>query len=250
MSPICSSSGGRLTPCLQVEAVGYGMPGARWAGAHRFRQARQSEDWQREMAALRENWAPSAAAAGSGPAAAAAGGSPEMDAAESSSSAATGAGSSVEFEWELHQEALRAWEDAQRQARTDRERAFQAATRRWEAQQAGSGAAREGASRDAARLPHLPGRAVKDPAGLYGALGLVPGADPPAGELKRAFRAAAKAKHPDRACSRARGGSSEPSPASRAAAEDEMRHVIEAYRVLGDPDRRRAYDLTGRVPAQ
>ena len=216
------------------------MPGVRWAGAHRVRQARQSEDWQREMAALRAHWAPSAAA-----------GSPERDAAGSGASAATGAGSSVEFEWELHQEALRAWEDAKQQARTDRERAFQAATRRWEAQQAGSRAAREGASRDGVRLPDLPGRASKDPAGLYGALGLEPGADPPPGELKRAFRAAAKAKHPDRACSRAGGGGSqEPSPAARAAAEDEMRRVIEAYRVLGDPNRRRAYDLTGRVPAQ
>ena len=225
------------------------MPGVRWAGAHRVRQARQSEDWQREMAVLRAHWAPSAAAAGSGPAAAA--GSPERDAAGSGASAATGAGSSVEFEWELHQEALRAWEDAKRQARTDRERAFQAATRRWEAQQAGSRAAREGANRDGVRLPDLPGRASKDPAGLYGALGLEPGADPPPGELKRAFRAAAKAKHPDRACSRAGGGGSqEPSPAARAAAEDEMRRVIEAYRVLGDPNRRRAYDLTGRVPAQ
>ena len=227
------------------------MPGVRWAGAHRVRQARQSEDWQREMAVLRAHWAPNAAAAGSGPAAAAAAGSPERDAAGSGASAATGAGSSVEFEWELHQEALRAWEDAKRQARTDRERAFQAATRRWEAQQAGSRAAREGASRDGVRLPDLPGRASKDPAGLYGALGLEPGADPPPGELKRAFRAAAKAKHPDRACSRAGGGGSqEPSPAARAAAEDEMRRVIEAYRVLGDPNRRRAYDLTGRVPTQ
>merc|ERR1712078_56373 len=139
---------GRLTPGRQVEAVGYGMPGVRWAGAHRVRQARQSEDWQREMAALRAHWAPSAAAAGSGPAATTAAGSPERDAAGSGASAATGAGSSVEFEWELHQEALRAWEDAKQQARTDRERAFQAATRRWEAQQAGSRAAREGASRD------------------------------------------------------------------------------------------------------
>ena len=182
------------------------MPGVRWAGAHRVRQARQSEDWQREMAALRAHWAPSAAAAGSGPAAATAAGSPERDAAGSGASAATGAGSSVEFEWELHQEALRAWEDAKQQARTDRERAFQAATRRWEAQQAGSRAAREGASRDGVRLPDLPGRASKDPAGLYGALGLEPGADPPPGRAQAGVQGRGQGQAPRPCLLPRRGG--------------------------------------------
>ena len=88
-----------------------------------------------------------------------------------------------------------------------------------------------------------------DPAGLYGALGLAPGGEPDEGELKRAFRAAAKAKHPDRTLAHTGGGVPEPTLSEQAAAEAEMRLVIEAYRVLRDPKLRRQYDLTGRVPA-
>ena len=215
------------------------MPGVRWAGDHRRRQAQQSEDFRREMAALRAHWSPGASP---GPVPSGSGSRP------AGASSGTGAGSSVEHEWELHQETLRAWEGAQLQARADRERAFQTATRRWEAWQAGGGGASGGAADEGVRLPDLPGRPV-DPAGLYGALGLAPGEEPDEGELKRAFRAAAKAKHPDRTLAYTGGRVPEPTLSERAAAEEEMRLVIEAYRVLSNPERRRQYNLTGRVSA-
>lgn len=51
-------------------------------------------------------------------------------------------------------------------------------------------------------------------------------------ELKRSYRRLARAYHPDR-----NGGGSD--------AEDRFKLVVEAWEVLGDPDRRRHYDLFG-----
>lgn len=58
----------------------------------------------------------------------------------------------------------------------------------------------------------------------YGALGVHPEASPK--EIKSAFRKRAKAKHPDLALGQ----------------EESMRALIEAYRVLSDPETRREYD--------
>jgi hypothetical protein len=70
---------------------------------------------------------------------------------------------------------------------------------------------------------------VDDPKGYYRALGV--GRDASAEELKAAFRERAKLWHPDQ------GGPD--------ADEDRFRHLVEAYEVLRDPVRRRAYDESG-----
>lgn len=67
---------------------------------------------------------------------------------------------------------------------------------------------------------------VDDPKGYYRALGV--GRDATAEELKAAFRERAKLWHPDH------GGPE--------ADEERFRHLVEAYEVLRDPLRRRAYD--------
>lgn len=67
---------------------------------------------------------------------------------------------------------------------------------------------------------------IRDPKGYYAVLGLTPQADLAA--VKRAYRTRAKVLHPDR----------NPSPR----ASSEFNALTEAYRVLGDPERRRAYD--------
>lgn len=68
---------------------------------------------------------------------------------------------------------------------------------------------------------------------LYDVLGARP--DATAEELRRAFVALARRYHPDRHVGAA--------PAVRREAEDKMRQVTEAWSVLGDPQRRRYYDL-------
>ncbi len=70
---------------------------------------------------------------------------------------------------------------------------------------------------------------VDDPKGYYRVLGV--GRDASAEEIKAAFRERAKLWHPDQ------GGA--------AADEDRFRHLVEAYEVLRDPARRRAYDASG-----
>lgn len=69
---------------------------------------------------------------------------------------------------------------------------------------------------------------------LYDDLGVVPGAS--ADELRRAYLRLARRYHPDVVASS--------DPRTRAEAERRMRSVNEAWRVLGDPVRRRAYDRT------
>jgi DnaJ-domain-containing protein 1 len=68
---------------------------------------------------------------------------------------------------------------------------------------------------------------------LYDVLGVVPTAA--ADEVRRAYLARARESHPDRYV--------DASPAQRNAAEGRMREVNEAWRVLGNPRRRRRYDL-------
>src|SRR5690606_13392558 len=59
-------------------------------------------------------------------------------------------------------------------------------------------------------------------------------------ELRRAYVALARRHHPNR----------EPDGARRAAAEARMREINEAWAVLGDPERRRAYDAERRARAR
>lgn len=66
----------------------------------------------------------------------------------------------------------------------------------------------------------------------YESLGIPTGADP--AEIRRAYVKAARRFHPDAHADR--------SPAERAHAERRMRDVNEAWRVLGDAERRRVYD--------
>lgn len=68
----------------------------------------------------------------------------------------------------------------------------------------------------------------------YEVLGVAPTA--PAADIRRAYLRLAREHHPDRYAGRA-------DPAS-AAAEERMRSVNEAWAVLGDPQRRSAYDRT------
>ncbi|HTX72554.1 MAG TPA: J domain-containing protein [Rectinemataceae bacterium] len=76
----------------------------------------------------------------------------------------------------------------------------------------------------------------------YDVLGIGPEAS--TREVKSAFRRQAKKQHPDVSGSREGkgGGRREPSRAADAA----MRLLLEAYRVLSDPERRRLYDRTLR----
>lgn len=66
----------------------------------------------------------------------------------------------------------------------------------------------------------------------YEVLGVAPGA--PAAEVRRAYLRLARTHHPDR--------HAEATADERAAAEQRMRSANEAWAVLGDPARRRAYD--------
>jgi len=66
----------------------------------------------------------------------------------------------------------------------------------------------------------------------YEILGVPRGAKPD--EIKRAYRKAARKHHPDVA-----------KPADRAAAEEEIKLVNEAYEVLRDPQKRARYDALG-----
>jgi len=75
-------------------------------------------------------------------------------------------------------------------------------------------------------------RSRRDPRGFYLILGVPPGAD--TAEIKSAFRRRAKDLHPDR----------NPSPT----AQDDFQHLTEAYQVLMDPARRRAYDSGNLAP--
>jgi len=68
---------------------------------------------------------------------------------------------------------------------------------------------------------------------LYDVLGVTPTAD--AEELRRAYLSRARESHPDRYV--------DAPPADRGDAERRMRDVNEAWRVLGNPRRRRRYDL-------
>ncbi len=65
---------------------------------------------------------------------------------------------------------------------------------------------------------------------LYAILGVPPTADP--AEIKRAYDFLAKAFHPDRFFD----------PVLKARAEDQFKALREAYEVLSDAERRRAYD--------
>ena len=65
---------------------------------------------------------------------------------------------------------------------------------------------------------------------LYAILGVPPTADP--AEIKRAYHFLAKAFHPDRFSD----------PVLKARAEDPFKALQEAYEVLSDAERRRAYD--------
>jgi hypothetical protein len=65
---------------------------------------------------------------------------------------------------------------------------------------------------------------------LYAALGVEPDASPD--EIARAFRALAKRLHPD-----------SPDAPADPFAEEQFREVARAYEILGDPERRREYDL-------
>lgn len=69
---------------------------------------------------------------------------------------------------------------------------------------------------------------------LYEVLGIPHDSD--AAEIRRAYLRLARDHHPDRADDAARGRS-----------EERMRVINEAWSVLGDPERRRAYDLRLRV---
>lgn len=74
---------------------------------------------------------------------------------------------------------------------------------------------------------------IVDPKGYYRTLGLTPGADLPA--VKSAYRARAKAVHPDRDIS--------------ARAKEEFQRLVEAYSVLKDDALRAEYDsATGVIP--
>lgn len=65
----------------------------------------------------------------------------------------------------------------------------------------------------------------------YQVLGVERDADQDA--LKKAYRALAQEHHPDK------------NPDSTEAAEEKFKEISEAYSVLSDPDRKRAYDMTG-----
>ena len=71
------------------------------------------------------------------------------------------------------------------------------------------------------------------PRTLYDVLGVAPNAD--AGELRRAYVSRARDTHPDRYI--------DAPSAERASAESRMRELNEAWHVLGNPRRRRRYDL-------
>lgn len=74
----------------------------------------------------------------------------------------------------------------------------------------------------------------------YEVLGVAAGAGPD--EVRAAYLRAARIHHPDRVAEDRR--------AEREAAEARMRDVNEAWRVLGDPDRRRDYDARLRRPPE
>ena len=80
--------------------------------------------------------------------------------------------------------------------------------------------------------PHRPGPAG-DPRRYYSTLGVAPTASQR--EVSAAFRGAALRKHPDRL-------PPEASDAERAAASKGFRELVEAYSVLRDPGKRKAYD--------
>ncbi|HUW40546.1 MAG TPA: J domain-containing protein [Rectinemataceae bacterium] len=76
----------------------------------------------------------------------------------------------------------------------------------------------------------------------YDVLGIGPEAS--TSQVKSAFRRQAKKHHPD--ISAARDSSSAGGSSSNRAAEAAMRLLLEAYRMLADPERRRAYDRSMR----
>ncbi|MGO8694218.1 MAG: J domain-containing protein [Rectinemataceae bacterium] len=76
----------------------------------------------------------------------------------------------------------------------------------------------------------------------YEVLGI--GADASTSQVKSAFRRQAKKHHPD--MSAARDSSPAGGAASTRAADAAMRLLLEAYRMLSDPERRRAYDRSMR----
>ena len=71
----------------------------------------------------------------------------------------------------------------------------------------------------------------------YRTLGVPASASPD--ELRDAYRALARRLHPDRVAD----------PSARRSADDRMAKVNEAWRVLGDPDLRAAYDRSRQPPA-
>lgn len=76
----------------------------------------------------------------------------------------------------------------------------------------------------------------------YDVLGIGPDAN--TSQVKSAFRRQAKKHHPDITASRE--GSGGGGPAANRADEAAMRLLLEAYRMLSDPERRRAYDRSLR----
>ncbi|MED5393943.1 MAG: DnaJ domain-containing protein [Actinomycetota bacterium] len=75
-----------------------------------------------------------------------------------------------------------------------------------------------------------------DPLDHYRTLGVPASASPD--ELRDAYRALARRLHPDRVAD----------PSARRSADDRMAKVNEAWRVLGDPDLRAAYDRSRQPP--
>lgn len=84
--------------------------------------------------------------------------------------------------------------------------------------------------------PHWTGRKhVQDPKGYYRTLGLTQfGESVSLDDVKKAFRHVAMRKHPDR----------EKDPVRKQKLEEEFKRIVEAYHVLRDPEKKRAYDLS------
>ena len=214
------------------EAPAYAMPTLLWGQEHRARTARQRAAWRQEMAELRRHWAPASEAAAG-------------EAAEEAEAEAAGARphrGTLDYEWQLHLDALGAWEEYKARGEEQRFRAFRRAQERWAAAEAAAAEAeaerhrRGQQEQQGPRLPPRPPRAAAaDPLGLYRDLNLPRTAGP--AEIKAAYRALARLKHPDRF----------PREEDKRAAERDMKGIIRAYGVLKDRRKKALYDLRGIV---